>query len=240
MSVVASVDSAHWVNDMPSLYPMGFAALLVGYLLVARAAARLVLLTRSPRSSARRSCFFQLLAIIPGHRLRAHRRMLDRMYAWWSAVTQNGISSDTLPFIILTLVLLWLGTFFSSWAVFRWRNPWLGLIPGGIALMWNISFIPGQFSYAFVFFVFGAVLLVMRMHVSHKETEWESGGIVYPEFISLSVLNATFWVTVAAAGVASGCCRWPTAPTPRASAGRDFTAPCTRTRWRRWRACSSL
>ena len=53
------------------------------------------------------------------------------MYAWWSAVTQGGISNDPLPFIVLTLTLTWLGAYFSSWAIFRWRNAWLGLMPGG-------------------------------------------------------------------------------------------------------------
>jgi hypothetical protein len=140
----------------------------------------------------------QLIAIVPGGSpaLRVDQ-ILDRMYVWWSAATQDGISSDTLPFIVLTLVLTWLGTYFSSWAIFRWRNPWLGLVPGGTALMWNISFIPGQFSPAFVVFVFGAVLLVMRLHVARKEHEWDGAGVAYPEFISLSVLHITFWVTVA-------------------------------------------
>jgi len=37
------------------------------------------------------------------------------MHIWWTAATQNGISADTLPFILLVLVLTWLGTYFSSW-----------------------------------------------------------------------------------------------------------------------------
>ena len=201
MSVVASIDSANWVSDMPSLYPIGFSALITGYLLSRVQAGTSCCCTRSRCSSARRSCYLQLMAIVPGRIARTSRtdNMLDRMYVWWSAVTQNGISTDTLPFIVLTLVLTWLGAYFSSWAIFRWRNPWLGLMPGGSALMWNISFIPGQFSYSFVVFVFAAVLLVMRLHVARKEREWERGGIAYPEFISLSALNVTFWVTLRAA-----------------------------------------
>ena len=33
MSVVSSIDSAGWVRDMPSLYPVGFSALIIGYAL---------------------------------------------------------------------------------------------------------------------------------------------------------------------------------------------------------------
>ena len=92
--------------------------------------------------------------------------------------------------------------------------------------MWNISFLPGQFSYAFVVFVFGAVLLLMRMHLSHKETEWDRTGIRYPEFISLSVLNATFWVTL---GLLLAVWILPLANRSDTASQRwqDFTAPYT-------------
>src|SRR6185295_14643040 len=165
MSVVASIDRAHWVNNMPSLYPIGFSALIFGYALSHVRRSEL-LLHPAALLVGGALVLLQLLAIVPGGTPVARMdNILDRVYAWWSAVTQNGISTDTLPFIVLLLVVTWLGTYISSWAIFRWRNPWLGLIPGGGALMWNISFIPGQFSYAFVFFVFGAVLLIMRLHL---------------------------------------------------------------------------
>ncbi len=226
LSVVQSIDSAHWVDGMPSLYPMALAGLLAGYLLSRVHWHALVLLPVALLAGAT-AVYLQLMAILPGHSLYLRTdNLLDRMHIWWYAVTNNGISSDPLPFIVLTLVLMWVGTFFSSWAIFRWRNPWLGLVPGGTALMWNISFLPGQFSYAFVVFVFGAVLLLMRMHVAHKEVEWERNGVRYPEFISLSVLNATFWVTLALLGAvwvlplanrsATASQRW-----------RDFTSPYT-------------
>lgn len=196
MSVVASIDSANWVTTMPSLYPIGFSALIVGYGL-SRIKIHELLLHPLALLLGATLVFLQILAVVPGGSPYVRTdTLLDRMYAWWSAATQNGISNDQLPFIVLTLVLTWLGAYFSSWAIFRWRNPWLGLVPGGTALMWNISFIPGQFSYAFIVFVFGSVLLLMRLHVSHKESQWDRAGIVYPEFISLSVLNATFWVAV--------------------------------------------
>lgn len=196
MSVVHSIDSANWVDEMPSLYPIGFAALLTGYGLAKVRLSAWILQPLALLIGAT-LVYAQLLLIADGGSIvQRTDDILDRMYAWWSALTQNGISTDPLPFIVITLVLLWVGSYISAWAIFRWRNPWLGLVPGGTALMWNISFIPGQFSYAFVVFIFGAVLLLMRMHVAHKEEEWRRGDVDYPEFLSLSVLNATFWMTV--------------------------------------------
>jgi len=196
LSVVHSIDSANWVDDMPSLYPIGFSGLLVGYALAHVRRAEL-LLHPAALIAGGALVFLQLLAILPGGTPAARTDgMLGRMREWWSAATQGGISNDPLPFIVLILVMVWVGAYVSSWAIFRWRNPWLGLVPGGTALMWNISFIPGQFSYAFVVFLFAAVLLLMRVHMADREAEWERRGVAYPEFLSLSVLNATFWVTV--------------------------------------------
>lgn len=196
MSVVHSINSAHWVDEMPSLYPAGLTAIAAGYGL-ARLRWREALIHPLALFAGATIVFLQLLAILPGSTPAARvDNMLDRMYAWWSAVTQHGISSDPLAFIILTLVLTWLGSYISTWAIFRWRNAWLGLVPGGTALMWNISFIPGQFSFAFVVFLFAAVLLVMRLHIATREREWTERRVQYPEFLSLSVLNVTFWVTL--------------------------------------------
>ncbi len=196
MSVVHSIDSANWVDAMPALYPIGFAGLLIGYALSRVRLSEFVLHPVALLAGAS-LVFLQLLAILPGGSPSERTGgLLDRMREWWTAATQGGISNDELPFIVLILVMVWLGAYASSWAIFRWRNPWLGLVPGGTALMWNISFIPGQFSYSFVVFLFAAVLLLMRVHLANREADWDRRGVVYPEFISLSVLNATFWVTV--------------------------------------------
>jgi transglutaminase-like putative cysteine protease len=196
MSVVASIDSSAWVRDMPSLYPIGGAALLLGFGL-ARVKRSALLLHPIALLLGAGLVYLQLIAIVPGHTPYVRtENIVERMRVWWTAVTHNGISSDSLPFIVLMLLLVWVGTYFSSWAIFRWRNGLLGLIPGGTALMWNIAFIPGQFSYAFVFFLFAAVLLMMRLHLLRRERQWESEGVAYPEFISLTALHATFWVAI--------------------------------------------
>ncbi len=226
LSVVQSIDSANWVDDMPSLYPIGFAGLLMGYLF-SRIRWNALFVLPIALLAGLTLVYFQIIAAVPGGSLAIRSdHLVDRMHIWWSAVTQNGISSDSLPFIVLTLALVWSGTFFSSWAIFRWRNAWAGIVPGGIALMWNISFLPGQFSYAFVVYVFAAVLLVMRLHLARKQDEWDRSGVAYPEFMSISVLNATFWVTLA---LLAAVWLLPLANRSDTASQRwhDFTAPYT-------------
>jgi transglutaminase-like putative cysteine protease len=226
MAVVHSIDSADWVDELPSLYPIGFAGLIVGYAL-ARVRLPELALHGIALLIGGVLLLAQILAVVPGGTPAARLdNLLDRMYIWWSAVTQDGISTDPLPFIVLVLTMVWLGAYVSSWAVFRWRNPWLGIVPGGTALMWNISFLPGQFSYSFVVFIFAAVLLVMRVHVARKQEDWDGRGIAYPEFMSLSVLHVTFWVTL---GLLIAVWLMPLADRSDSAKERwdDFTAPIT-------------
>ncbi|HXK34455.1 MAG TPA: transglutaminase domain-containing protein [Dehalococcoidia bacterium] len=227
MAVVTSVDSADWVRDMPSLYPVGFAGLITGYLLSRVRLHELLLHPVAVAVGAGLIYLQALLVVDGGSALDRTDIIVERMRIWWSAVTLAGISNDNLPVILLLLILTFSGAYVSSWAAFRWRNAWLAVAPGGFAIMWNISFIPGQFSYAFVVFLFAAVLLVMRLHLSHRETQWERDGVRYPEFISLSVLHATFWVTI---GLLVAVWLLPLADKSETAQERweDFTSPVTR------------
>lgn len=195
LSVAANVEQADWVRGLPSLYPIGLSALLTAYALSRLRVHQLLLLPLGLLAGST-ILFLQMMAIIPGPTLYVRTdHLLDRMYAWWSAVTQSGISIDPLPVIVIMLVATWLGSFLAAWAIFRWRNPLLGLAPGAAALAWDAAFSPGEFSITSVIYLFAAVLLIMRIYVARQERRWDENGVDYPDFISLSVLHATFWVT---------------------------------------------
>jgi hypothetical protein len=192
--VVGSIDGAHWVDDMPSLYPLALASLLLG-LVLARSRTGELLAHFLALLIGAGACLVTLLFVLPGNNPAARvDNLVDRMHAWFSAAFSGGISTDTLPFVVLVVVLTWLAAYASAWSIFRWQNAWLGTVPGALALLTNISYLPEQFSIAFVFFLFGAVLLVMRMHVLHSMRRWRESNVPYPEFLSLSSLHLTFWV----------------------------------------------
>ena len=200
MTVVASVDSANWVRGLPSLYIVGASALVIAYGL-SRIRWNQLLLLPIGLFAGSSIVFFEVMSVLTGHSLYVRTdHLLDRMYVWWSATTQGGTSTDRVPVIVIILALTWLGTYVSSWAIFRWRNAILGLIPGAAALIWNTGFSTSQVSIAAVIYLITAVLLFMRLRVGKQERRWEREGVAYPRFISLSVLNATFWVTCAMLG----------------------------------------
>ena len=201
-TVVVSVDRAHWSDDMPTLATVALAGLLAGALL-ARVPwpEGLVHLLALPLGAA--ISLAQILAVADGPSpVQRFENLTTRMGDWFAIAFGEGISNDDLPFIVLVVPMAWLAAYLSAWAVFRWRNAWLALAPGGTALLLNISFLGGQLSLAFVLFVLGGTLLVTRLHLLDRAQRWRAESTPYPSYLSLTVLHATFWVAVVLLSVA--------------------------------------
>jgi transglutaminase-like putative cysteine protease len=197
LSVARSIESAHWVDGMPSLTLLSFIAICTGFLLsrIRWPEALLDIIALAigiPIVVAMTLGYMHSPSIGAGV-----AAFLHRFGDWFYLVRTGGISNDVMPFIAMVLSLTWIAAFLSAWSIFRWHNAWIALIPGGIGLLTNISYLPGQFSMDFVVFLFGAMLLVMRSNLRNREGDWVKKGLQYPSFISLTLLNATVWVAVA-------------------------------------------
>jgi transglutaminase-like putative cysteine protease len=202
MSVVSSVDGAGWVEGMPSLYPIALFGLALGYVL-ARIPWRAIFLYPLALLVGASGLLVQVLAVTPGDGLKERGgEMVLRMRLWLDALTGGGISSDALPVIVLLLVLTWLAAYFLAWSIFRWNNPWVGLVPGGLALLMNISYLPGQSSPAFALFLIAAILLVSRAHFDSKMKEWRRTRTPYPGSLHFFSLNQTLWAALVLVGAA--------------------------------------
>ena len=196
LAVAGSVQRAGWVDDMPSLYPVSFLGLLMGAALSRlRWPEGFIHLIALPVGAA--IALGQILTVLPGGTPWArYNELQDRMHEWFRVAFNGGISNDDLPFTVLVVSLSWLAGYVAAWAIFRWRNVWLALVPGGGLLLMNISYQAGQFSFAFLVFMLGAVLLVTRLHLMERAQRWREDATPYPEFLSLSVMHATFWLAL--------------------------------------------
>ncbi len=202
LTVIGAVQQARWVDDMPALYPVAFLGLVMGTVLArVRWPEGFIHLLALPVGLG--AVLAQILAVLPGATpLDRCEVLVTRMGDWFGAAFNNGISNDSLPVILLVVTLSWLGAYLSAWAVFRWQNAWLALAPGSTALLMNTSLLPGQFSVAFVFFLFGGALLITRLHLLQRAKSWREDGTPYPPLISLSVLHASFWLALVLIGAA--------------------------------------
>ena len=101
----------------------------------------------------------------------------DRVREWYDVAVTGGISRDLLPSTLYLLLLAWLLGYISSWFLFKWTNPWIGLMLSGVALLTTLSFLPDQFDSRFFIFVFIAMLLVARVSLVQREALWSKTGI---------------------------------------------------------------
>jgi transglutaminase-like putative cysteine protease len=203
LAVITSIQSAHWVRTMPSLYPIAFFGLFLGALLAClRWREGFIHLLALPIGAA--ATLGQIMSILPGGTPLARWDVLhDRMAGWFHVAVYGGISNDDLPFIVLVVPLVWLTAYLSAWAIFRWQNAWLALVPAGAVLLVNVSFLSvSGFSLSFVIFLLGSVLLATRLNLLERAKAWRAGQTPYPPLISLSVLHATFWLALVLLGLA--------------------------------------
>ena len=196
LAVVDSVYRAGWVDQMPSLYPLAFFGMLMAAMLArVRWPEALIHLLALPVGAA--ASLATILSIVPGATPWArYEELQERMGAWFNVAFNGGISNDELPFVVLVVPLAWIAAYLSSWAVFRWQNVWLALIPAGFLLLSNVSYLSDQFSFSVLVFLLAGALLVTRLHLMSRSKTWREQDTPYPPFLSLSVLHITFWLAI--------------------------------------------
>ena len=192
LGVALSIQAAEWVEDMPSLALIGLLGLLCAFLL-ARSAIPAILSHLLSVVFGGLAILWQLLSTVPGDDWFARWDVFyARMEHWFDVASRGGISNDTLPFTVLIVSLTWLSAYVFGWSVFRWQNPWLGLLPGGGALFANFTF-SDQLSMLALLYLGGALLLVMRLSLARNLRDWKREGTPYPTFLSLSFVHMASW-----------------------------------------------
>ena len=208
LSVVVSVERANWVVEMPSLGLAALVGLVSGWLLAR---------TRAPAWALQLAGITLGSGIVVAMVMQAMRladpttsgirtrwvELWARNAAWFRELWTGGFSTDPLPFVLIVVFAAWFLAYLAAWSIARWRNPWLALAPGGIALLTNISYLPGQPAAEFIVFLFGSILLFARIHLLQTMAEWEHGrASSAPTFLSLEVLNLATWVGIGLIAVA--------------------------------------
>ncbi|MGH2634074.1 MAG: DUF4129 domain-containing transglutaminase family protein [Tepidiformaceae bacterium] len=197
VSIAISIQQAHWVADMPPLVLTAMAGLLIGML-----AARIHRKAAAIHPIALVLGVVVVLLVVQTYADGSNvvERLGDfrtRMREWVDVIRAGDISNDNLPFVTLVHGVCFLCAYLASWSLFRWRNAWLAIIPGGIVLLSNIAFLEGRPSATFIIFLFGAIVLIARMHLQRSEVKWRKLGVEYPEFLSLSAMQLTLVSTLA-------------------------------------------
>lgn len=195
-AVGVSLQQAHWVDNMPPFVPTAVAGLLIGMI---AARVRYYAAAIHPVALILGAVVVVLAAQSYADGATLGERLTDwrvRMDEWYHVVRAGDISNDNLPFVTLVHSLTFLATYFAAWCLFRWHNAWLAVIPSGVILLTNISFLEGKPSETFVVFLFGAIILIARLHLQKSQSLWRKEGVDYPDFISVSAIQLTVMATI--------------------------------------------
>ena len=127
--------------------------------------------------------------------LAALPEMWGRLSVWYEAATNDGISTDLLPFTFMLLSMAWLIGYFSSFFVFRVSNAWVTVVLGGVAILTNLSFLPPTLNFSSKFFLFTliAMLLVVRLNDVQNEQRWRMRGIRFEMINGWLTMHAAIW-----------------------------------------------
>ncbi len=196
LSIAVSIQNAHWVRNMPALVPTVIAGLLIG-MIGARTRTKAVFI--HPVAIVLGAAVVLLVVQTYADGATIADRIADarmRMREWVEVVRSGDISNDNLPFVTLVHSITFLCAYLAAWSIYRWRNPWIAVIPGGMVLLANISFMKGQPSGAFIIFLFSAMVLVARLHLQRSQQRWDRQGVEYPDWISLSAIQLTLFSAV--------------------------------------------
>ena len=203
LSVVWSVETAHWVTGMPSFSMTAVVAVITGMLL-AKVKRRAILLHGISAILAYVMLVWQSRYLTQdGWFIAKTGDMVSRTQAWVSAAESGGISADPLPFVIIVFIFTWIVTYLGSWFVFRSLRFWPAVIPAGLALFLNLLYLPEKFWVFFYLFILMVVLLSMRMYFLRKRAAWDRKEVPYvrgisPAFgVTTLLLAGTILVTVA-------------------------------------------
>ena len=192
--VVGSLQSADWVDEMPSLVATALYGLAFGWLIAKSPLPEWAGAVLGLAAGAAVTLFMVLRTLLlvdaageDGWGQRWSEFWL-RLQDWWKALIAQDFSADPLPFVVLLVFAVFAVAYVTVWSAARWKNPWAAVVPGGFVLLTNISYLPGQPSFAVVFFVVASVLLVTRLQYTRAVERWGRQHVQPPDFMSVEVL----------------------------------------------------
>jgi len=193
ISVAATLEAGGWSKEMPALTLVSVLAICAA-LFISRSGIAALLAWPASLVAGAAIVFWQTLIMVgPGDLEQRLDNLYFRFDAWFRAAFHDGVSNDSLPFHVLVLGITWVGVFLFAWSVFRWHNAWIGLIPGGVALFLDLAFVGDSLGGAALLYYLFGFLLIMRTNLVSRMMKWRATGTEYPQLISFTFLNFSFW-----------------------------------------------
>ncbi len=192
--VVRSVEAARWV-PMPPLTLTVLLAVLACYA-VARSPWRTSYKHVAATLVGALVVYVQVASIVEGQSwLERFATMHQRLSAWARAIVEEDASTDLLPFALILTTFAWGISYLATWTILKRLPIWLVVIPSGLGLVANLSWLPSGFYVYLVAYIAAVMLLAAHTHNLRKQGRWARSGDSQPvgnEY--LVALAHAFWI----------------------------------------------
>ncbi len=116
-------------------------------------------------------------------------QVIQRTFAWFNDVLAGQPGADTLVFVLLLSILLWILSFNAVWVYFREQRKWQAVLPTGLAMLVNLYYAPVDLKAYFILYLVAAMLLLVRATLAEREEQWYRERIYFPFDIGFDVMR---------------------------------------------------
>jgi len=116
-------------------------------------------------------------------------QVIQRTFIWFNDVLSGNPGADTLVFVLLLAILLWILSFNAVWVYFREGRKWQAVLPTGLAMLVNLYYAPVDLKAYFILYLIAAMLLLVRATLAEREAQWYRERIYFPFDIGFDVMR---------------------------------------------------
>lgn len=105
--------------------------------------------------------------------------LITRIIEWYNIAVNGGVSYDNQMFILEMSLIVWLAGYFTIWTVFRHKQVWAALIPGGAVMLIVFHYAPENLTFFVLAYLIVSILLIIRFNLMEQELHWKANHVFY-------------------------------------------------------------
>ncbi len=185
-----SMQAAKWSPGLERLFPVALFAAIAGTVVALSSFGRVFAFLYSFIVGAA-TVLFAMSGLAPADVQGQERvyQALSRMLTWAQKAAAGQPAADSLVFVVLLAILIWILAYGAVWAYFRDHRKWQAVLPIGVAMLINLYYAPANLSLYFVVYLLCAILLLVRATLVQREAEWHYGRVYFPSDISFDFMR---------------------------------------------------
>ncbi|MQG20497.1 MAG: transglutaminase domain-containing protein [SAR202 cluster bacterium] len=195
MTVIFCVEQAGWISPSPSLMLVGALGLVLGFRSALNTKWRLF--SHFTAVLVGFLYIFFVTALLVAEEQWADRlsTLSERLIEWFSVISLGGGSTDTIPLIFGLAIGVWFASYITAFLTLYRKSVW-SLLPMGVLLFTNLTYLPEKFSLYLVLYLLISALLLSHFYFQKQIDVWGRTGVALKENIQLHFLHYALWFSI--------------------------------------------